>query len=97
MTKSYRVTPRAEQDLDLIADYTIKEWGENRLRIYLEQIIEQFEWLSENPLAGSVRDDIHPDYRSFLVGRHLIFYIITDDTIDIIGVPHSSRDIRNYF
>lgn len=71
--------------------------GEDQLVEYLEKIVSQFEWLAENPSAGSLRDDIHPEYRSFLVGRHLIFYIIEDETIDIIGVPHSSRDIRNYF
>ena len=54
----------------------------------------RFERLAENPLAGGERNDVHPGYRSFPEGSHIIFYVIRDEYIDIIGVPHKSMDIR---
>ena len=29
-------------------------------------------------------------------GRHLIFYIMTDNTVDVIGIPHQSMDITGH-
>jgi hypothetical protein len=29
----------------------------------------------------------------FPEGRHLIFYIMTDNAVDVIGIPHQSMDV----
>ena len=29
-------------------------------------------------------------------GRHLIFYMMTDNTVDVIGIPHQSMDITGH-
>ena len=60
---------------------------------YLLALNNRFNWLAENPLAGHDRRDIHPGYRSFPQGSHLIFYMIGDESIDVIGIPHKSMDI----
>lgn len=85
MTSRYRLTPRAANDLDEIADYTIQKWGEN--------LVGQFESLAVNPTLGRNRDDVHPGYRSFPEGHHIIFYTVHDDYIAIIGIPHKSMDV----
>ena len=41
--------------------------------------------------------DIHDNYYSFAQGQHVIFYLIRDNSIDIIGVPHRSMDIQSFF
>lgn len=97
MSTRYRLTPRALRDLDDIADFTIKKWGVDQLETYLRQLTDRFEWLSENPLLGRIRDDIHPDYRSFPEGSHIIFYIIQGKNIDIIGIPHKLMDVGPFF
>ena len=93
MTSRFRLTPRAAKDLDAIADYTSEEWGPAQMEEYLQSLHGRFEWLAENPLAGRERNDVHPGYRSFPEGSHVIFYIISDDDVDIIGIPHKSMDI----
>ena len=98
MRNIFRLTPRAAADLDAIADYTINTWGLAQLETYLLGIGARFQWLAENPLAGRERNDVHPGYRSYPEGSHVIFYIIDDDhQIDIIGIPHKSMDVGVFF
>ena len=47
--------------------------------------------LADNPLAGRERNDVHPGYRSFPEGSHIIFYIVNDESVDIIGIPSEVR------
>ena len=93
MSANFRLTLRAAEDLDAIADFTIQTWGLDQLEIYLRSLTRRFEWLAENPCAGRERNDVHPGYRSFPEGSHIIFYIVSDDQVDIIGIPHKSMDI----
>lgn len=93
MNAGYRLTPRAVADLDAIADYTIDQWGTDQLERYLGSLVRRFDWLCENPLAGRERNDVHPGYRSFPEGNHIVFYLISKDHIDIIGIPHKSMDV----
>ncbi len=97
MTSNYRVTPRAATDLDAIADYTVKKWGVEQLESYLGALSDRFDWLAINPMLGRDRSDIHKGYRSYPDGSHVVFYIVQDDSIAIIGVPHKSMDIGAFF
>ena len=93
MSANFRITPRAAADLEAIAEYTIETWGLDQLENYLRSLNGRFEWLADNPNAGRERNDVHTGYRSFPEGSHVIFYIVSDDDIDIIGIPHKSMDI----
>jgi toxin ParE1/3/4 len=84
-------------DLINIGRYTYNRWGKQQRNKYLRNLDEQFHRLAENPHLGRHRSDIHEGYYSFAQGLHLIFYIIHDNGIDIIGVPHSHMDIQNFF
>lgn len=92
MTSEFRLTPRAAADLDEIANYTMDEWGPAQMGAYLRSLNKRFEWLAQNPLAGRERNDVNPGYRSFPEGSHIIFYIVSDEYVDIIGIPHKSMD-----
>lgn len=89
----YHLTRRALSDLDAIADYSLDRWGPDRTQRYLESLEARFQWLADNPALGRNRDDVADGYRSFPEGQHVVFYIITADTIAIIGVPHSAMDV----
>jgi toxin ParE1/3/4 len=93
----FRLTPRALADLDSIADYTLARWGERQTEKYLSEMDARFAWLSENPGAGRVRDEIGEGYRSFRQGSHLIFYVVDGGIVAIIGIPHGAMDIDAYF
>ena len=93
MTARYRLTPRAVTDIEHIAAYTMSQWGPAKMADYLRSLSQRFEWLARNPMAGRERNDVHPGYRGFPEGRHIIFYLVSDNGVDIIGVPHQSMDI----
>ncbi len=95
--RKYRVTPKAKDDLKNIGRYTLQQWGKNQRNIYLKQLEARFEWLSESPLLGKHRPDIQEGFYSFPQGEHVVFYLIRDESIDIIGVPHKEMDILSYF
>lgn len=97
MTASYRIRQLAEKDLEQIWLYTFHEWGIEQADKYIRSLIARFSWLSENQRLGKTRDDIKSGYYCFPEGRHLIFYTISQNGIDIIGIPHQGMDIMGHF
>ena len=72
------------------------EWSVTQADSYLEVIIQRFDWVAENPTLGKSRDDLKPGYYCFPEGMHYIFYILKNDRVEIIGVPHQGMDIVEY-
>lgn len=97
MPNPFNLTSRAKEDLRGMWDYTFDKWGEAQADKYITLLYERFSWLAVRPLIGRRRTDIHEDYYCFPQGSHLVFYIIRDSGIDIIGIPHKEMDILNYF
>jgi len=97
MTASHTIRQLAENDLEHIWLYTFHEWGIEQADKYIRSLLSRFSWLAENPRLGKRRDDIKPGYYCFPEGRHLIFYTITKNGVDIIGIPHQGMDIIDHF
>lgn len=94
---TYRLTPRAKADLRGIWQYSACEWNEGQAERYIQALDQRFVWLAGRPKAGKHRPEIAEGYYCFPQGRHLIFYLIRDGGIDIIGIPHKAMDVSNYF
>jgi toxin ParE1/3/4 len=68
---------------------------------FLDAVAESFERLTQMPFVGverSFTDTRLSGIRMWFVkgyDKHLIFYRVIDDTIEIIRVLHSARDIEN--
>ena len=97
MSPKFRVTPRAFQDLSNIGRYTLRSWGKKQRDLYLRNLDNRFSWLAEQPKTGKHRPDICEGFYCFPQGEHLVFYLIRDSGIDIIGIPHKDMDILNSF
>jgi toxin ParE1/3/4 len=93
----YRVTPRALADMKNIGRYTEQQWGKRQRNTYLRSLEKRFGWLAEYPQLGKHRTDIVEGYYSFPQGAHVVFYLIRENGIDIIGIPHKEMDIITYF
>ncbi len=94
---NFRITPRARDDLKNIGRYTLKIWGKKQRDIYLKKLDKRFQWLTENPNLGKFRPEVEEGFYCFPQGSHLVFYILRDNGIDIIGIPHQNMDIQSYF
>ena len=96
-TRKVRITPRAREDLKNIGRYTERTSGKAQRNLYLKSIEARFQWLAENPLLGKHRWDICEGYHSFPEGQHVVFYLFSTSTIDIIGIAHKDMDTISYF
>jgi toxin ParE1/3/4 len=96
MIPPVRLTPRALNDLRNIGRYTERQWGRTQRDTYLRALDARFSWLAAQPRRGRHRADIAEGYYCFTEGAHLIFYLIRDGGIDIIGIPHQAMDIPGH-
>ena len=97
MITGYSLRQQAQDDLESIWLYSYQEWGAEQADKYIRSLLSRFTWLSENPQLGKQRTEVKPGYYCFPEGMHLIFYKITQDGIDIIGIPHQSVDFIAHF
>ena len=97
MENNYFLTRNAKTDLQEIWNYTFEVWGEPQADEYIFEFFSRFEWLSKQPKIGKHRPEINAGYYSFPQAEHVIFYEIINDGIAVIGIPHQSMDIDNFF
>lgn len=89
---------------DLInLSYYIAQRDEQAANRFLDAVTESFERLAQMPFIGVERTFRNPRLTSvrmwFVQGfeRHLIFYRVLDDEIEVLRVLHAARDIEGVF
>jgi toxin ParE1/3/4 len=85
----FRFTPRAEADLQEIADYTLRTWGRAQCVRYLDKLERRCERLANSPGLGLACDDIRAGYFRAVAGQHVLFFRKIEDGILIVRVLHS--------
>jgi len=95
MTKVKYTFP-ARSDMQEISNYIAKD---NIAAAYkfLDQLEEKYQFLSQNPQAGRLREDIATSVRTFPIGRYVIYYRLLDSGIEIVRVLHAARKLKNLF
>ena len=68
--------------------FTLDEWGLEQANRYTDALTVAFANLADNPQHGTACDHIRQGYRRSRVGRHTIYYRITDYGIAVIRVLH---------
>ena len=91
-----RFTRPARQDLDDIWAYIGRD-NPDAAGDFVDRIGATCRRISEMPYMGRDRPDILAGIRSFAVGRYLILYRFSDDSVEILRVIHSARDIGTLF
>jgi len=90
----FRLTSTALEDLREIARYTRNKWGAAKQNLYLTALDNKFSWLAKNYDVGKARDEIKKRYFSYPEGRHIIFYRIKKESVEILGILHQSMDVK---
>ena len=93
---AYRLTNKALEDLRSIARYTEQTWGREQRNKYLSKLDASFQMLVHEPALGRACEEIRQGYRKHHVGRHLIFYRLTDSRVEIIRILHDGMDIDSH-
>lgn len=82
-----RYTPAAQDDLIGIAEYSFEQWGAERAKHYIEGVDGAAQQLPE--LLGITRlVEGFPQLRRMQVDRHILFFRIVDDVIEIVRILH---------
>jgi toxin ParE1/3/4 len=92
---SYRISPRADADLDEIWTYIARDNlpAADRTEQAMHEAMEQ---LAHMPGLGHQRPDADERYRFWRVGPYLIAYRMENDTVHVVRVLHGARDIRRF-
>ena len=88
MHAEYRLSPEAERDMEGIWLYTLEEWGLAQANRYTDELVAGFEQLAEHPHHGTAVDHIRQGYRRGRVGRHAVYYRVTEYGVAVIRVLH---------
>ncbi len=86
----------AKDDLIDISQYTIANYGEEQMDVYLQSLYEGIRLLAENPGIGHFRDDLPKGYEIINIEKHVVVFTIKNDRLIIARIIHSSRDIKKY-
>lgn len=91
------ITPLARGDLLEIRRY-LAEQSPTAAEIVGRAFERAFERLVDSPSLGHARTDLAPEpYRFYLVHSYYVVYRIRDDTLRVVRVLHSSRDVGAEF
>jgi len=88
----YLISPEAQNSLRQIKKFSNNQFGKQRTKTYLKEIMNRFRDLAANPSLGTVRGELSSNYRSSFVGSHTIYYRTISSHIEIIDVLHQSME-----
>ncbi len=94
--RTVKISASAAEDLKDVWDY-VAQYNENSAVKLIKEIKNTFILLRDNPLVGREQNQFLVGLRSFVVKSYFIFYLPSDDGIDVLRVLHSSRDIESIF
>jgi toxin ParE1/3/4 len=85
-----RYSRLAESDLDGIAAYTIREWGEAQAGRYLSELEDCCERLADGPGMGRSCDAVRMQLRRMEQGSHVVFYNTDKSGIVVERILHKN-------
>jgi len=92
----YYLSNKAKADLRSIGRYTQKQWGKEQRNHYLRNLDKCIQHLAERPALGITCDEIRQGYRKYSEGKHVIFYKVLGNEIEIIRILHKSMDYQQH-
>lgn len=88
----YRLSPRAQGDLDAIFEYTVGHWDLTQAMRYTDLIEAACADLAEAPQQAQGCGKIRPGYRRRGVEQHVIYFQPTSYGIAVIRILHQRMD-----
>jgi toxin ParE1/3/4 len=91
----YKISREANLDLENIWLYTFENWSKDQADRYINLILDEIEYLADNPNTGQKYDRIRKGYFRSRIKSHLIFYknYPKNNKIEIIRILHQKMDI----
>jgi toxin ParE1/3/4 len=91
---SYRLSERADKQIEEIFLYGVEAFGVYQAEAYHSGLKRTFELLADFPLMGPRADLFAPGMHRFRFQSHFIFYVPNTDHIFIRAILPTRMDIR---
>jgi toxin ParE1/3/4 len=85
----YNLSRQARAKVLEIYEYSFANFGERQADIYLEALYDAFARIADMPSIGR----IFHDFRRHDHDQYAIFYLVTNDEIEIVQIYHHNEDI----
>lgn len=85
--------PAARRDPTDIWHQTADNFGVGQAERYVEAIRREIENLVEFPDRHPFHSSRHGEFRKASSGRHLVFYLVTNDAIEVVRGLHAQMDL----
>lgn len=96
--KKYHLTNKAVEDLEKIWSYTSENWSESQADVYYRDLIAAIQEIAKRPACFDRRyDEIFPELYCHKCRKHLIFYHLVDDEVEVVRILHERMDIYSKF
>ena len=90
--KRLRLSRMARTDLRDIWSYSADRWGRPQANSYLDAIRTTITGLRDDSTPSRPAEDVLPTCRKVAIGRHVVFFRIGDDAVDVLRVLHQRMD-----
>ena len=94
-SKPYRLSPRAEADLEKIWLYTYENWSIAQADEYIKSFVSIFEALAAGTKQGKPVE-VRANYQKCICGSHMIYFLDYPDQLDIIRILHQRQDVNSH-
>ncbi len=92
MKRRLNYRPEALTELNEIDAYTRDEWGTAQAKRYVAALVGDIKALRSSCLRYPLYDQVYPGLRRKRSAMHHIYYVVTDDGVDILRIMHVQRD-----
>ena len=94
---NHKISIEAKNDIEKIWLYTFENWSLEQADRFFDLIMNEMEYVAENPKSGKDFSEILKGYFKTRVKSHFIFYKINTkpNEVEIIRVLHQRMNIEN--
>jgi toxin ParE1/3/4 len=90
------LSPSAIRDLQDISNYTLHTWGAEQEDHYLKGLWGKLAEIQSSPESFRLREDLAKGCRSARHEKHVIFFSIKEQTLQVIRILHGAMDFNRH-
>ena len=90
------LSPSAISDLQSISEYTLQTWGAEQEEHYLKGLWKKLAEIQSSPESYRLREGLVKGCRSARHERHVIFFAVQGQTLQIIRILHGAMDFSTH-
>lgn len=93
----FHLSNKAVEDLDSIWLYTLETWSEDQADFYYHELVKACQDIANRPTyLDKEYQEIMPSLYGHHIYKHLIFYILVEDGVEIVRILHERMDFERH-